>query len=129
MKVTRQSEPKFIPVVITLETQEEVKMNDIPSWTVEDRYGIVKVVDKEYYDALNAAFEERCSEVCELKKRVKFLESDAILQLEKKLEDKRLAAKIVYEWLGKFADHETSGKSWCGWLDDSYGTVYRIWKE
>lgn len=24
MKVTRQSEPKFIPVVITLETQEEV---------------------------------------------------------------------------------------------------------
>lgn len=68
-------------------------------------------------------------EIALLKKRIEFLESDAIISLEKQLEDKRLAAKIVYEWLGKFADHETLGKSWCGWLDDSYGTVYRIWKE
>lgn len=68
-------------------------------------------------------------QIAKLNKRIEFLESDAVKQLEAKLEQKRIAAKVVYEWLGKFADHETLGKSWCGWLDDSYGTVYRIWKD
>ena len=39
MKVTQQSEPKFIPVVITLETQEEVDIiHDMAGRIHEESY-------------------------------------------------------------------------------------------
>lgn len=102
---------------------------EIDSWKIEDRHGIVEVVDKRDVDDLLELLDKKTNEIELLRKRVKFLESDAIIQLEKKLEEKQKTASVVYKWLGQFAEHETLGKAWCGWLDDSYGAVYRIWKE
>ena len=48
MKVTQQSEPKFIPVVITLETQEEVDVLHNLSGSISGTGKIRKVTDRLY---------------------------------------------------------------------------------
>lgn len=48
MKVTQQSEPKFIPVVITLETQEEVDILSCLSGVITGTGKARKVTDKLY---------------------------------------------------------------------------------
>ena len=48
MKVTQQSEPKFIPVVITLETQEEVDILHNLSGSISGTGKIRKVTDRLY---------------------------------------------------------------------------------
>ena len=48
MKVTQQSEPKFIPVVITLETQEEVDIIHNLSGQISGTGEVRKVTDKLY---------------------------------------------------------------------------------
>ena len=49
MKVTQQSEPKFIPVVITLESQEEVDVIFGLSGQVSGVGKARKIVDQIYY--------------------------------------------------------------------------------
>ena len=51
MKVTQQSEPKFIPVVITLETQEEVDIIHAIAGRIAGTGKVRKVVDT-LYEAL-----------------------------------------------------------------------------
>ncbi len=51
MKVTQQSEPKFVPVVITLETQEEVDILTSLVGSVTGS-GSVRTCTGEFYDAL-----------------------------------------------------------------------------
>ena len=53
MKVTQQSEPKFIPVVITLETQEEVDIIHAIAGRIAGTGKVRKVVDT-LYEALYA---------------------------------------------------------------------------
>ena len=48
MKVTQQSDPKFIPVVITLETQEEVDIIHNLSGQISGTGKVRKVTDKLY---------------------------------------------------------------------------------
>jgi len=48
MKVTQQSEPKFIPVVITLETQEEVDIIHAIAGRIAGTGKVRKVVDTLY---------------------------------------------------------------------------------
>jgi len=48
MKVTQQSEPKFIPVVITLETQEEVDIIHDIAGRIAGTGKVRKVVDTLY---------------------------------------------------------------------------------
>jgi len=49
MKVTQQSEPKFIPVVITLETQEEVDIIHTVAGRIAGVGKVRKVVDTLYH--------------------------------------------------------------------------------
>lgn len=53
MKVTQQSEPKFIPVVITLETQEEVDIIHAMAGRIAGTGKVRKVTDT-LHDALFA---------------------------------------------------------------------------
>lgn len=48
MKVTQQSDPKFIPVVITLETQEEVDIIHTMAGRIAGAGKVRKVVDTLY---------------------------------------------------------------------------------
>ena len=64
MKVTQQSEPKFIPVVITLETQEEVDIIHNLSGRIGGTGKVRKVVDT-LYESLYAHKSSECHEYFE----------------------------------------------------------------